>query len=95
MTNQRTESYRTGLSKRIWLHLLKEGGLFTPDELAQEFGAPRQIVALAMHNMVGRSGALHKVKVGNRAKFGVTQTCALPYGLTLEDLAQAGLRQAP
>ena len=79
---------RNGLAKQIWLYIVKEGGRWTPEEIADQFGVPRQIAALAMHNMTSRTGALLRVKVRGRAKFGVTQACTIPHGVRLNELLE-------
>lgn len=81
----------TGFARGIWLHIAKEGGTWTPDEIAQQFNVPRQTAALAMHNLTTRAKSLTRYKDRGRAKFGVTRVCRIPYGLTVQELAEVGV----
>lgn len=82
---------RNGLARRIWLLICSEGGKWAPEEIAEEFNVPRQVAALAMHNMTRRTGALNRTKAKGRAKFGVTRDCTIPHGITVEQIMEAGV----
>jgi hypothetical protein len=77
---------RTGMQKAIWLHILREGGAFTPDEIAQAFNIGRQRANVMLQNMASRSGSLKRYRVDGKAAFGVTGACALPAGVTMDEL---------
>lgn len=81
---------RNGLVREIWLHICREGGKWTPEEIAARFDLPRQKAALTMHNMAGRCGSLQRFKQGGRAQFGVTKDCKVPQGLSLDELVSIG-----
>jgi predicted transcriptional regulator len=85
---------RTGIHKAIWLHICHEGGAWTPDEIAEEFGMDRQKANVLMQNMVARQGSLKRFKVEGRSAFGVTKECAIPAGLTVADLRTAGAMES-
>lgn len=81
-----------GLLKDVWLHICREGGKWTPEEIAQHVGEPREKVARLMHNMTRRGSQLRRYKADNgRAQFGVTAECVIPAGLTVKELASAGI----
>lgn len=86
---------KTGVVKDIWLHICKEGGMWTPDEIAQEFGMPRETARVVMTSMQRRSGLLTTHKASNRVSFGVTAECRLPVGVTVKELASVGVIYQP
>ena len=86
---------RTGLARDIWLYICREGGRWSPDEIAARFSLPRQQAALAMHNMAGRVGSLRRYKDRGRTRFGVTTECKVPHGVSLAELAAAGAISEP
>lgn len=82
---------KTGVVKDIWLHICKEGGRWTPEEIAQELGLPRESARVVMTSMQRRQGALTVTKNSNRLSFGVTADCKVPMGVTVRDLAGVGV----
>lgn len=83
---------RNGDVRQVWLRLCKEGGKWTPDEVAGFLRKPRDGVARMMHNMASRAGQLKRYKEpGNRCSFGVTVDCEIPFGITVRELADAGV----
>lgn len=80
---------RSGIVRDIWLHICREGGKWTPDEIAEEFSMSRKKVALTMHNMASRNGSLQRYTQSNRAHFGVTKDCMIPLGISLAELENA------
>lgn len=83
---------KNGNVRAIWLCLAKGGGRWTPDEVAEAVNHPRKWVAQAMHNMTLRQGQLTRYKgAGGRCSFGVTAECIIPVGITVRDLADAGV----
>ena len=82
---------RNGLASRIWLHICKEGGMWAPEEIAQQFDISRQHAALTMHNMARRGGLLHRDKLRGRARFCVKPHCVTPQGITKEQLTDLGV----
>lgn len=84
--------HKEGYVRTIWLHLCKEGGMWTPAEVAPLVNLGREHVARVMHNMVARGGQLVRKKVNGRCQFGVTQDCSIPYGITVRQLIDAGAK---
>lgn len=91
MSDETGRGKRTGLVKRIWLHIGSEGGWWTISEVADALGTSREAVNRTMHGMTTRQGLLCKSKRGRLAAFGVTPECKIPNGLTLKDIASAKL----
>jgi hypothetical protein len=76
------------IGKAIWLHIVSEGGTWTPDEICEEFNMERKRTALMLHNMAQRDHLSH-TKVKGRAHFGVKNDCVIPYGVTMAELLEA------
>lgn len=82
--------HKQGYVRVIWLHLCKEGGWWTPMEVAPLIDMPHEKAARVMHNMVARANQLKRGKVNGRVQFGVTPDCSVPFGITVRELAEAG-----
>lgn len=81
---------RTGMARAIWMHVCREGGKWTAQEIAQHLGQPRQKVSLTMHRMATHMGSLRRYSTNRPTKFGVTSACKVPQGVSLDDLASLG-----
>jgi hypothetical protein len=90
---------RTGLFRMVWLHMLAEGGRWTTDEIAEAFpNLNRAHANQVLQRLVG-TGALHRYGLpvghprnGERVKYGITERCFPPQGVSIEDLSRAGFK---
>lgn len=83
--------HRTGISRRIWLFICENGGTWTPDAIAMQFGIERQAANVTMQNMVARGASLQRFRShSGRACFGITKDCQVPAGVTVADLKRIG-----
>lgn len=74
----------TYTATKAWLHMLREGGLWTVPELVTVCGLQRD----TFRNHLARwTEAGCAVKRGT--KFGVTPACKIPHGITLAELQDA------
>lgn len=80
-----------GESSVIWLHMCREGGRWTPEEMAVVLNKPREPVARKLHTMAGKMKQLKRYKERGRAVFGVTPECLIPFGITVKELAEVGV----
>lgn len=84
-----------GLSRRMWLLMLEQGGRWTTTELAEKLDVHPDKAGSIAYFMV-RSGTARKVRSGKRkngAAFIVTNECMVPRDMKLGDLlASAGIR---
>jgi hypothetical protein len=88
-------TYREGPSKDIWLHICTNGGRWTVDEIAEQFNLHRGKANHFLQEMTYRRGQLVRFHApSGRVSFGVTKECAVPFGVTIRDLASAGLIEA-
>jgi hypothetical protein len=83
---------RTGIQKAIWLHICREGGPWTPEEIAARFSISRQSANVTMQNMTTRGKHLRRFRVNKRTAFGVTLGCNVPLGVTLQEIWDSGIR---
>jgi hypothetical protein len=81
----------TGASREIWLLMCKEGGRWTPEEMAEALNKSRHPTARKMHTMAGKMKQLKRFKEKGRALFGVTSDCLIPFGITVKELAEVGV----
>ena len=80
-------------AKQLFLFLLHEGGWWTVKELAgamaEQTAAQRRLIGNTLRHLVD-GGSVIKRAAETRAiecmEFGVTATCAVPAGITLEEL---------
>ena len=77
-----------GLVKKMWLHIAKEGGRWTPEEIAIALGENKEVVNRALHSMAGRRRCLSKIAIKGKPKFGVTEDCVIPRGITVKEMAE-------
>ncbi len=84
-----------GIQKAIWLHIYTHGGNWTPDEIAAAFGMGRARANVTLQNMATRGKVLARARVEKRSAFGVTEACAVPKGVTLQELRKAPAAVAP
>jgi len=82
----------TGAVKKMWLHMLTEGGRWNYAELAMDTGIERHSIRTNLHNMA-EYGAVIKHEADDKPTFSVTQSCVAPKGLTIRELVTA-LRKA-
>lgn len=84
-----------GLSRRMWLLMLEQGGRWTAAELAEKCGVPVKKAESLAAFMV-RSRTAKKVRSGKRKNgvaYMVTEGCEVPRGMNLGALLQAtGMR---
>lgn len=78
------------LTKRIWLHMLAEGGRWTVSELAIDFGSDTRAVTSAIYNLK-ESGAVvrHEKSDAIRLQFSVNAKCTAPLGVSVDDFTNA------
>lgn len=82
----------SGNNKRVWLHLLAEGGRWSTAEIAaathMDPGAVNSgLYRMTLQGMVTR----HETSRGRaRTEFGVSTACKIPLGVTLAELQKLG-----
>lgn len=82
---------KTGITKRIWLRMLAEGGYWTVPELAQALSVDKRIDGvLSQLAEKGFCQTRDRTDRPNGTKYGVTPTCKIPPEVTLEELKEAG-----
>lgn len=89
---------QTGITQRIWLFMLENGGRWTVAELAEQMGgvacAYMDRIVWSMHDC----GSVTKYRSGQRKNgtaFGVSPRNRIPQGLSLADVMRAaGVRRA-
>lgn len=84
---------RNGLTRDVWLWLLKEGGFSSSREIAAGLGMPKsedigRIAATMCHGkfLVRRE----KQRLGQFMRYGITPACKVPMNVTLQDLLECG-----
>jgi hypothetical protein len=88
-----TDAQQVKPTKKLWLHMLTEGGRWTSAEAA-DFLCIDQWSARALLNAMVAAGSLKRFEPaeGSRANsFGVTSECRVPMGVTLAELAAIGI----
>ena len=73
---------------QVWLLMLREGGRWSATELADSLGLKRPNVLMTMHAMALRGYAVRHGEAGSYS-YGVTGSCKVPNGVTLEDIRAA------
>lgn len=86
----------SGISSKMWLAMLKEGGRWSAAEIAK-FSKLDAISAHQNLNSLCRTGALRKfdreASAANRVQFGITAGCAIPRGVTVGEILACSLHQ--
>lgn len=82
----------TGVSKRIWMLLYREGGWWSVAEICKELGSG-PTTHVNVRDMV-TSGFLARKDDADqygerRVRFGVTKACKMPRGVTLEEIEES------
>ena len=82
----------TGIGRRAWLYMLREGGYWTSSELAGVFNYDEKDMRVCLSGMAKADSLKRKplADAKNRTSFGVTRDCSLPRGLRLQELIDAG-----
>lgn len=79
----------TGLTKRVWLLLYAEGGLWTATEVGDKLG---RALGATLRDMA-ESGFVARTRdetpEGPRVRYGVTKACRVPRGVAVEEIEQA------
>jgi len=79
-----------GLTKRIWLHLLSEGGRWSPREISMDLREPYEDVRKASARMYDTGSVLRHEKGPERSiSYSVGEACLTPKGVTLADVRKA------
>lgn len=77
-------------NKRLWLWLYARGGYWTVQQVAQRTGEDSDEVFAALIEMSRRRrGLVHQVRAEHgerRLRYGVTEECQIPSGLTVAEL---------
>ena len=83
------------LARRAWLHMLAEGGRWTPRELAMDMGATATNMANVLAWMYDTGLALRHSVIGRPTEpsYSVGDPSEFPRGLTLRDV-RAALQKA-
>lgn len=88
---------KSGVTQRLWLFMLEQGGRWTVAELAEQMGQGATYmdrILWSMHDV----GSVTKYRSGarkNGVAFGVSPRNSMPHGLKLQQVAQAlGVRLA-
>lgn len=81
-----------GVTKRIWLHMLREGGRWDADEVADLVKGKRPAVVKGL-NAMATCGSVKKFSkvAGKRVQFGVTPDCKIANGVTIAEILAANL----
>lgn len=80
-----------GMTRSIWLHLLREGGRWSTAEIALALKLNPKRVMTILLNMVRTNAVQRWEKTPSpksRVRYGVTSTCAIPQGVTLADVVE-------
>ena len=79
-----------GLTKRIWLHLLSEGGRWSPREISMDLREPYEDVRKATASMYEAGSILRHEKGQERSiSYSVGDSCMFPKWMTLADVRKA------
>ena len=79
-----------GLTKRIWLHLLSEGGRWSPREISMDLREPYEDVRKASARMYDTGSVLRHERGEDRSiSYSIGDTCRVPNGATLGDVRKA------
>ena len=85
-----------GITQRVWLFMLENGGHWTTAELAEQTGdnaSHLDRILWSMHR-VGSVTKYRNCQRKNGTAFGVSQRNRIPHGLALQEvLGAAGIRQ--
>lgn len=86
---------RIGNNKRMWLHLLAEGGRWSIAEIAEATHMNAGAVGSGLYRMTLQGMVTqHPTSRGRaRTEFGVSLACKVPLGVTLAELQQIGVLQ--
>lgn len=78
-----------GLSRTVWLHLLKEGGRWTSAEVSKMLKLDAKRVSTVLSNMAD-SGAVVRFAKGesskSRVRFAVTSACNVPRDVSISQV---------
>lgn len=75
-------------NKLLWLWLHQRGGYWTAEQIAIRTGYSSQNIFRALHDM-SRRRLIEQVDAApgeHRKRYGVTDTCLVPLGLTVEEV---------
>lgn len=79
-----------GITKRLWLHMLAEGGRWTVRELAQDTKSDYSTVNGTLMRMYDAGGSVCRyVAEGKSAEYGISEKCIVPKNITLAELRAA------
>lgn len=83
------EKGNKGISRAVWLLMLREGGRWRPPELSKSLS--QHMDGSTLTAMVN-TGALRRFPLLGKkgSEYGVTLGCKVPIGVTLKDLVEAG-----
>lgn len=86
-----TTSARTGMAKRIWLHLLSSGGYWSSKEIAEALGLTAKQIELSVYQMHASDQIIKRSTKDTRVRvrFGVTHSCKVPTGIALTEILAA------
>lgn len=82
---------RTGLTPKLWTHMLAQGGRWTAAELAEIARVERKQVENVLLSSVNR-GFVVRYEVSDRANgtaYGVTSDCRVPQDIHLKDILKS------
>lgn len=84
---------KTGLAKRIWLLLLKEGGRWRTAEISEALSELPYVVTQALYPLERRESVKRYEKPGKGqfVAWGITPGCKVPQGVSLADLLECDL----
>jgi len=81
------------VNKRVWLHLLAEGGRWSIAEISDATHIDNGAVNSGLYRMSLQGMVMqHPTNRGRaRTEFGVTKACKIPLGVTLAELQSIGI----
>lgn len=97
-SKRRSPSARNGNALAVWLRILAEGGRWTVDDVTAAFpDMERSQASTLLHGLTLRGPALKRFErvkgmPGSRIKFGISEDCLLPHGVSIRALAAIGFR---
>lgn len=88
---------QSGLSRRLWLLLLQEGGRWNTADMADALGDDVTLVcgtarSLVDAQMLRRYG--REKSASGRVEYGITHDCRIPIGISIADVAASGALSA-
>jgi len=81
---------RDGTTKRVWLHLLEQGGHHTPEEVSRALlEADSRKVGTILSSLATGGSVKRFARPGHvHSTYGVTLDCKVPFGVLMSEIAE-------